>query len=532
MNVISAAISVAFLAVGISACPAATLYVDRNNSAPLQPYAEWSTAATDIQAAIDAATDGDVILVTNGIYSPVQVTNVLVIQSVNGPAATIIDGEGARRCVSLASPAFLAGFTLTNGNSGSSSGGGIWCQSTNAVVSNCLLLACTSQRGHGGGVMSGTLYDCAVIACTAPSGHGGGLCSNVVNGCTLASNYSMFGGGAYWSTINNSTIISNSTGLLGDSAGGGLAYCQASNCLIAGNSAPPRYGGGAYGSTLIGCTVAFNRALLGGGAAASILNNCLVCSNGSYGVGGISCTLSNCTIVGNSGGGVIGRNTAYNCISAYNTGGVQFDSDTAISNCCSWTSDAQGDVLEGILAASYQCIPRFVNPAAGDFHLQSNSPCINSGRNAYASGTADLDGNPRIVAGTSDIGAYEYQAPGSIISYAWLREYGLKNDGSADFADRSGTGVNNYVAWRTGKPPGAPLQLYLTPVTSGIQLSWWGGAVPYNLERSTNLSDQSNFTKVAQVICTEIPFIISSMYYFDTNATGPGPFFYRLSVEP
>src|SRR5690349_10930432 len=47
---------------------AATIYVNINSTNQIRPYASWSTAAKNIQDAVWSSTNGDLILVTNGIY--------------------------------------------------------------------------------------------------------------------------------------------------------------------------------------------------------------------------------------------------------------------------------------------------------------------------------------------------------------------------------------------------------------------------------------------------------------------------------
>jgi hypothetical protein len=167
-------------------------------------------------------------------------------------------------------------------------------------------------------------------------------------------------------------------GFLGYIPGGGV-YCTSENALI-------------INCILIGNTSKYG----GGGAYRGTLYNCVVTRNAAFGWGGgvAGCTLYNCTLADNTAGPYAGgddesQSTLYNCI-VYRNNGNYIDPNNCLV----------GD-------------PLFVDYAHGNPHsnlrLQSNSPCINAGNNAYVMTTTDADGNPRIVGGTVDIGAYEYQ---------------------------------------------------------------------------------------------------------------------------
>lgn len=56
--------------------------------------------------------------------------------------------------------------------------------------------------------------------------------------------------------------------------------------------------------------------------------------------------------------------------------------------------------------------PQFVDLSSTNLRLKSTSPCINAGTNfAWMVGATDLDGLPRVINGTVDMGAYESPSP-------------------------------------------------------------------------------------------------------------------------
>jgi hypothetical protein len=251
--------------------------------------------------------------------------------------------------------------------------------------------------------------------------------------------------------------------------GGGAYYCTLNNCTLTGNSAA---GGG--GCSLGGCRVIF-----GGGAYGSTLNNCIFFNNTQQGI----------------------------CEDCYSPGplGDNWYGDPLFVDTNGWTN----------------------------LRLQSNSPCINAGNNSYVTNATDLDGSPRIAGGTVDIGAYEFPAPTSVISYAWLQQYGLPTDGSADFADSDGDGMNNYREWHCQTSPTDPASvlkiLSVVPNgTNGNIVTWQSVAgLLYYLQRShATTNGQFAFSLVS----TNIVGLAGTTSYTDHGATGPGPYFYRIQV--
>ena len=528
--------------------PAAVLYVNALSPNPQPPYPDWSRAARNIQDAVDAATAGDVVIVTNGLYATggraidgtmtnrVAVDKPITLHSVNGPGVTVIqgwqvpnttNGDGAIRCVYLVEGASLSGFTLTNGATRGldgafqeQSGGGLYCQSYASFATNCVLTGNSCSR-QGGGVSGGTLRDCVLTGNTARTG--GAASGTMLDHCALIANTASEGGATYGATVVFSTLARNSAIYAGAASEGTLEDCR-----LMDNTA--LHGGASAWSDLRRCTLTGNQAgESGGGVFSCGLNNCLLSGNFAFSQGGGAwgSGLYNCTVVanlaGDSGGGV-DSSTLYNCIAAYNSASSNGNySASTLAYSCTAPLPPSGP---GNIAAP----PLFVDQLNGNLRLQSNSPCINAGDNASARDATDLDGRPRKVGGVVDMGACEFQKAGMGEFICWLAQCSLPTDGSADFTDPDRDGLNNWQEWQAGTDPtnAASVLRLFTPARVSTSFSATWQSVPgraYFIERSSSASSPPVFTPLA----TNLVGDGSLMLFIDKNAA-PTHAIYRIGV--
>ena len=273
-----------------------------------------------IQAAIDAASDGDVVLVAPGVYAEKFSYNAkdIAVRSSGGPLVTTIDGATIPDAMVYVVggetlDATLEGFTLINGNSspqtscagGFANGGAVYVGSSSELtiigcrfennaydndttaggavcVHNGSLAVYDSDFIHNGNYDTdeelATAYGGAVYVCN-PSYFG----SLTIDNCVFDSNGPSAHGGAVWVNTDNSVSITNSDFYDNGASHGGGINCRADsangdylieNCTFIGCQSS--FGGGINLSvndaeaTVRNCEFIDNAAGFGGGMHAGV----------------------------------------------------------------------------------------------------------------------------------------------------------------------------------------------------------------------------------------------------------------------
>lgn len=251
-----------------------------------------------IQAAIDAASTGDLILVDRGTYKENIdfLGKAITVQSVDGSNGTVIDGRiGAGSAhgsvVTFANAegrdSVLQGFTIINGEGsllyGGYNGGGIFCRNASPkILANYITDNTVSHEGGGiycSGVSSPLIQGNLIADNTTTGGEGGGICSrnnsipeiigNIIMGNYASDTFEGRGGGINGEAIVNGNMITLNVAF---SEGGGI------------------YGRGTITNNFISDNISDRAGGVSGWATSLIAHNTIKNNLAQFKAGGIECS--------------------------------------------------------------------------------------------------------------------------------------------------------------------------------------------------------------------------------------------------
>jgi hypothetical protein len=375
-----------------------------------------------IQDGINAASNGDVVLVSPGVYTEnINFSGkAITVVSAAGPKTTAIDGGHLNTVVTFDTGetinSVLRGFTIQDGGSMEGDGGGVMIFEASPTIEENVIEYNASCGSGGGGGINVYFLSSAVIK------------KNIIrdnsqtSGCSGGS-----GGGIDLIGVTAVQVIENTIeeNTWETSSGGGIALNGAGASIVMNNLILENYANGQGGGIYV---VNSNNEL--------IIQNLIVGNSADQGAGiylsipdgNVGALLVNNTVANNIGGdgsalyvdGVNNETPIYNnifvgleeqnaiyCVANNQRPPRFFNNDayspngTGFQGTCSSESGNNGNISAD---------PLFVNTVNSNYQLQSGSPAINAGdNNAPDLPRKDLADHPRIVGGSVDMGAYEFQ---------------------------------------------------------------------------------------------------------------------------